>query len=59
MANGAIEGDWLGTEGIVPRVVGVFAPIGVGLIGLAGMYKFLKVSEFDDILNIFRRRLGN
>ena len=59
LANGFIEGDWLGTEGIVTRVVGVFAPIGLSLITLAGMYKLLKVSEFDDILGIFKRRLGN
>ena len=53
LANGFIEKDWLGTEGLLIRVVGVFAPIGFGLIALAGMYKLLKVSEFDDILNIF------
>ncbi|MDE0012557.1 MAG: murein biosynthesis integral membrane protein MurJ [Candidatus Poribacteria bacterium] len=59
LTNGFIEGDWLGTEGIGPRVVGVFAPIGLSLITLAGMYKFLRVAEFDDILNIFKRRFGN
>ena len=59
LANGVIEGDWLGTEGIAPRLIGVFAPIGLSLIALAGMYKLLKVSEFDDILDIFKRRLGN
>ena len=58
MANGVIEGDWLGTEGVIPRVVGVFVPIGLSLLALAGMYKFLKVSEFDDILNMFKQRLG-
>ena len=58
LTNAVIEGDWLGTEGIIPRTIGVFIPIGLGLIALAGMYKFLKVSEFDDILNIFKRRLG-
>ncbi len=57
LTNGFIEGDWLGTEGIVPRVTSVFAPIGLGLITLAGMYKLLKVSEFEDILNVFKRRL--
>ena len=59
LTNGAIEGDWLGTEGIMPHLIGVFAPIGLSLITLAGMYKLLKVSEFDEILNIFKRRLGN
>ena len=58
LTNGVIESDWLGTEGIIPRTVGVFAPIGLGLLILAAMYQLLKVSEFDDILNIFRQRLG-
>ena len=58
LTNGTLEGDWLGTEGIVPRVIGVFVPIGFGLLALAAMYKFLKVSEFDDILHSFKRRLG-
>ena len=53
VTNGVIEGDWLGTAGIVARLVGVFVPIGLSLLTLAGMYKLLKVSEFDDILNIF------
>ena len=53
LTNGVIEEDWLGTVGVIPRTVGVFAPIGLSLLALAGMYKFLKVSEFDDILNIF------
>ena len=58
LTNGVIEQDWLGTEGIIPRIVGVFAPIGLSLLILAAMYKFLKISEFDDILNIFKQRLG-
>ena len=58
LTNGTIEGDWLGTEGIVPRAVSVFVPIGFSLLALAAMYKFLKVSEFDDLLNMFKRRLG-
>ena len=59
LTNGVIENDWLGTAGIIPRIVGVFAPIGLGLLILAAMYKLLKVSEFDDILNILKQRLGN
>jgi peptidoglycan biosynthesis protein MviN/MurJ (putative lipid II flippase) len=58
LTNGVIENDWLGTVGIIPRTVGVFAPIGLGVLILAAMYKLLKVSEFDDILNVFRQRLG-
>ena len=56
VANGVIEDDWLGMEGIIPRAVGVFIPIGLSLLALAGMYKFLKISEFDDILNVFKQR---
>ncbi len=59
LTNGVIENDWLGTSGIIPRTVGVFAPIGLGLLILAAMYKLLKVSEFDDILNIFKQRLAS
>ena len=58
LTNGVIESDWLGTGGIIARTVGVFAPIGLGLLILAAMYRLLKVSEFDDILNMFKRRLG-
>ena len=56
LTNGVIENDWLGTTGIIPRTVGVFAPIGLGLLILAAMYKLLKISEFDDILNVFKNR---
>ena len=59
LTNGVIEIDWLGTVGIIPRAIGVFAPIGLSLLILAGMYKLLKVTEFDDILNIFKQRFGN
>ena len=58
LTNGVIENDWLGTIGIIPRTVGVFAPIVLGMLILAAMYKLLKISEFDDILNVFRQRLG-
>ena len=59
VTNGVIEEDWLGTVGIIPRATGVFVPIGVSLLILAAMYKLLKVSEFDGILNIFKQRFGN
>ena len=58
LTNRVIEMDWLGTEGLIPRSVAVFAPIGLGLLILAAMYKLLKVSEFDNILNAFKQRLG-
>lgn len=57
VSNGFIEKDWLGTEGIVSRMLNVFLPIGFSVLTLAGMYKALKVSEFDDILNIIKQRL--
>ena len=57
IAKGVIEQDWLGTEGIVARVSSVFGPIGFGVLTLAGMYKVLKVTEFDDILEVFRYSL--
>ncbi len=59
ITNGFIEQDWLGTEGIVPRIANVFAPIIFSVLALTGMYKILKVTEFDDILNIFKRRFRN
>ena len=59
LTNGIIEGDWLGTVGIIPRIIGVFVPIGLSLLILAAMYKILKVSEFDDILHAFKQRFGN
>ena len=58
VTNGFIEQDLLGTEGIVPRVANVFVPIGFSLLALAGMYKVLKVAEFDDILNIFKQKFN-
>jgi len=57
IANGVIEQDWLGTEGIVARTSSVFGPIGFGMLTLAGMYKVLKVAEFDDILQLFKRTM--
>ena len=57
LTNGVIEEDWLGTVGIIPRIIGVFVPIGLSLLILAAMYKILKVSEFDDILHAFKQRL--
>ncbi len=57
VSHGFIEKDWLGPEGIVSRMLNVFLPIGFSVLTLAGMYKALKVSEFDDILNIVKQRL--
>ena len=59
VTNGFIEQDLLGTEGIVQRIANVFVPILFSVLALAGMYRVLKVSEFDDILNIFKRKFYN
>ncbi len=59
VTNGFIEQDLLGTEGIIQRSINVFVPITFSLLVLVGMYKVLKVAEFDDILNIFKRRFRN
>ena len=59
VTNGVIEQDMLGTYGLIPRIINVFVPIGLSVLVLAGMYKLLKVTEFDDILNIFKRRFQN
>ena len=59
VTNGVIEKDMLGTYGLIPRIINVFVPIGLSVLTLAGMYKLLKVTEFDDILNIFKRRFQN
>ncbi len=57
LTHGIIENDLLGNVGTGPRIVNVFAPIGFSLLTLAVMYKLLKVTEFDDILNIFKRKI--
>lgn len=57
VTNGVIEMDLLGTEGIIQRCVNVFIPICLSVLALAGMYRVLKVSEFDDILSTLKRRL--
>ena len=59
VTNGVIEQDMLGTYGLIPRIINVFVPIGLSVLTLAGMYKLLEVAEFDDILNIFKRRFQN
>ena len=57
ITHGVIEIDWLGTDGFIERIVGVFVPIGISMVTLSAMYKVLKVEEFDDILNIFKKKL--
>ena len=59
VSHGVIEIDWLGTDGFIERMIVVFVPIGISMTTLSGMYKILKVEEFDDILNIFKKKLQN
>ncbi len=59
LTHGIIGIDWLGTDGFIERIIVVFVPIGISLATLSGMYKILKVEEFDDILNIFKKKLQN
>jgi len=47
----------LGTDGFIERMIVVFVPIGISMATLSGMYKILKVEEFDDILNIFKKKI--
>lgn len=54
ITNGTIEQDWLGTEGLLTRLVGVFGPIMLGVLALGTMYKILKVPEFADISRLLR-----
>jgi putative peptidoglycan lipid II flippase len=54
-ANLWIEG-WMGFDGLLARSIGVFIPIGVGVVVLFGLCKLLKVRELDGLLrSIFRR----
>ena len=57
LTHGIIEIDWLGTDGFIERMIVVFVPIGISMATLSGMYKILKVEEFDDILNIFKKKI--
>lgn len=57
ITHGTIEYDLLGNVGIGTRIINVFVPIGISLLALAVMYKLLKVTEFDVILNIFKRKI--
>ncbi|MCZ6681308.1 MAG: murein biosynthesis integral membrane protein MurJ [Candidatus Poribacteria bacterium] len=47
---------WLGIAGVVAQLVGVFVPIGLGVVVLIGMCKLLKVGELDQLLTAIARR---
>ena len=51
-----IEG-WLGVEGIIARLIGVFAPIGLGVAVLVGSAKLMRIRELDQLLEAIARRL--
>ena len=51
-----IEG-WLGVESIIARLIGVFAPIGLGVAVLVGGAKLMRIRELDQLLGAIARRL--
>ena len=51
-----IEG-WLGAEGLISRLVGVFVPIGLGIAVLVAGAKLMRIRELDQLLNAIARRL--
>jgi putative peptidoglycan lipid II flippase len=53
--NSWIE-DWVGVDGIIPRLTGVFVTIIIGLVALLGLCKLLNVKELDYLMNTFLRR---
>ena len=55
--NSWIEG-WIGIDGVIARLAGVFVTIIVGLIALIGCCKLLRVKELDHLINTLLRR-GN
>lgn len=53
--NSWIE-DWVGVDGVIPRLTGVFVTIIIGLVALLGLCKLLNVKELDYLMNTFLRR---
>ena len=53
--NSWIEG-WIGVDGVIARLAGVFVPIGVGIATLVGACKLLKVQELDWLIDAILRR---
>ena len=51
-----IEG-WLGVESIIARLIGVFVPIGMGVVVLVAGAKLMRVRELDQLLGAIARRL--
>ena len=51
-----IEG-WLGAEGLIARLIGVFVPIGLGVTVLVVVAKLMRIRELDQLLNVIARRL--
>ena len=51
-----IEG-WLGAEGLITQLIGVFVPIALGLAVLVVVAKLMRIRELDQLLNAIARRL--
>ena len=54
-ANLQLE-SWLGVSGLLPRFIGVFVPIGIGVVVLIGLGQWLKIRELDQLLRTIARR---
>jgi putative peptidoglycan lipid II flippase len=52
-----IEG-WMGVDGVIARLTGVFVPIIIGVVTFFGSCKLLRVKELGSLLNALPRR-GN
>jgi len=46
----------IGIEGLTPRLIGVFVPIGLGLVILLIICRLLRIEALDDLLQVLRRR---
>ena len=48
--------NWLGINGFIVRVFGVFVPIGIGVVVFIGLAKLLKIRELNQLLGAIVRR---
>ena len=47
---------WLGIGSLIARLVGVFVPIGIGVVVFFGLAKFLKIGELNQLISAIVRR---
>ena len=48
--------NWLGINGLIARVFGVFVPIGMGVVVFIGLAKLLKIGELSQLIGAIVRR---